>query len=168
MIINKIIKNKRYILPSIIILLTYIVIIYLPTTAITTNINNKNLPTVKETSPLYSNITEKLQGEKTYLEVATALVKHLELTRDPFSSGKSNSQAYSKKSESSASGSFARSSGKLKLEGVWDSDDQKVAFINGTMVKVKDYINGYTVSQITGREVTLIGHGGVLVLKIEG
>ena len=168
MIINKIIKNKRYILPSIIILLTYIVVLYLPKTAINTNSNSKNLPTVKETSPLYSNLTEKLQGEKTYLEVATALVKHLELTRDPFSSSKSDSQTYSKKSEGSASGSSARSSGKLKLEGVWDSDDQKVAFISGTMVKVKDYINGYTVSKISDREVTLLGHGGVLVLKIEG
>jgi len=54
----------------------------------------------------------------------------------------------------------------LKLQGIWKGKEVS-AFINGKIVKAGDSINGYTVSQIRGKEVVLTKKGKPYILKVK-
>jgi len=152
---------KKYFLPLLLSFFAIAIFLYSPVPKVKLDAGSSLVPQIESASPLYKRFNKKAAAEKTYLEIETALVKYVELKRDPFVKSGSVSGTRAK--------SYRRASrSRLRLQGIWDSDEQKVAFINGRMLRVNDSFNGYKVMDITDTEVSLKRYGKTYILKLEG
>ena len=149
---------KKYLLPIILILFTIGIWLYNPKPKPTRiNTPSSAAPIINPISPVYKPLSDSTEGEKTYLEIETALIKHMELDRDPFV-----------KKGAPVSWSYVNAAAQksLSLQGIWDSEDEKIAFINGNMLRVGQKINGYKVTEILEKQVKLIKYGKIITLSI--
>ncbi|MFC1477879.1 hypothetical protein ACFL57_00280 [Candidatus Margulisiibacteriota bacterium] len=148
---------KKFLLPFLLFALSVVILMYNPSRKLSVSANIPKLPVIEPVSPQYQTFNQEAQGEKTYLEIETAMIKHFELSRDPFVK-----TGVKRKKRAVSSGKSVN----LRLQGIWDSREEKVAFINGRMLKLSDYISGYRVIRINSNEVELTKYGRKYVIYL--
>ncbi|MFC1595812.1 hypothetical protein ACFL4D_00820 [Candidatus Margulisiibacteriota bacterium] len=150
-------KYRKYTLPMSLLILTAIVFTYNPVPRSVNPGIPHEAPIIKLVSVDYQSLKDEIRGEKTYLEIETSLIKNMKLVRDPFE------RSGFKSARRPVGGSAGKN---LRLQGIWDSKKQKIAFINGKMVKVNDTILGYKVLKISSQSVKLSKYGQLYSLKL--
>ncbi|MFA5927728.1 MAG: hypothetical protein WC838_00285 [Candidatus Margulisiibacteriota bacterium] len=156
---------KKYYLPLALIVMAGFIFLYNPMPRIQQG-PASNLPLVQPVPALYRSSEKDILGEKTYLEIEISLVKNMNLTRDPFFGYVQQAKAVPIGGKNVNMGITEAPAPKLNLQGIWDSDDQKIAFINGKMVKVNDSVDGCKVLRITDNDVLLSRNGQTYLLKL--
>ena len=161
--------KKKLIFPGALIFLTLAVFLYNPRPKVAGV--SPRLPVVENASPVYKQEMGGGVAESTYLEIESALVKNIQIQRDPFSRSSARAEDSENPVASSATGGGAvRSAGgarpALSLQGVWDEEGQRMAFINNKIVKIGDVVSGYTVKSIEAKQVTVEKYGDQMVLML--
>jgi len=161
-------------------ILTLMVYFYQPTS------NQKNLKVsapspnlILPTASFFSTIDyAHILNRNTKQEEEIMAIKTIPLINDPFirtpytpekQTNTLTSEQKTRKSEAIKKQAKSQENDKVKfvLEGIWDSNEKKIAFINGSTLKTNDSLNGYKVISITEKLVVMEKEGRTITLYLE-